>query len=85
MAVTTENGSRRLQWAHCCSTADHHPRHTHVDETGQIVSKHMDCCATDGCPDGSCNKTLQEVGDKRGDDLVAHLEARAKAQEVNNA
>lgn len=38
-----------------------------------LVMKHMDCCAEDGCPDGTCDALLGDAGDKRGDDLVAFL------------
>lgn len=37
------------------------------------IQKHMDCCRTDGCPDGSCNVVTAGAEDKKGDDLVAHL------------
>jgi hypothetical protein len=40
---------------------------------GYVLTKHMDCCAEDGCPDGSCDTILAEQGDKRGLDLAAAL------------
>ncbi len=40
---------------------------------GFVLTKHMDCCEADGCPDGSCTEVRQGAEDKKGDDLVAHL------------
>jgi hypothetical protein len=67
------------QPCHECQTFDKHPRHniTFVDpDTGamQEVLRHMDCCAAAGCPDGSCDKILEEArktGDHHGDKLIA--------------
>lgn len=38
-----------------------------------LIAKHMDCCAADGCPDGSCDKVVAEAQGRQGDSLVAHL------------
>lgn len=38
--------------------------------------KHMDCCRTDGCPDGTCNTVTAGAEDKRGNALVKHLVAQ---------
>lgn len=35
--------------------------------------KHMDCCATDGCPDGSCDLVVSMAQGAKGPDLVALL------------
>lgn len=45
-----------------------------VDTTTQL--RHMDCCRTAGCYDGSCH-AIAETGatELRGADLVAHLES----------
>lgn len=40
---------------------------------GSIVTKHMDCCEADGCPDGSCTEVRKGAEDKKGADLVKHL------------
>ena len=37
------------------------------------VVKHMDCCAADGCPDGSCTTIVQESGGKKGSALTTYL------------
>lgn len=42
-----------------------------TDDT--VTYKHMDCCRTDGCPDGTCDAVTAGAEDKRGDDLVKHL------------
>jgi hypothetical protein len=78
-----ENTERVTQWCHACSQADTHPRHHHYDGAGRLVSKHIDCCARQGCPDGSCYQVLSEASNARGDALTAHMENRAhKAQEA---
>jgi hypothetical protein len=76
---------RTLQWAHCCRTADDHPRHHHYDDNGVLMSKHIDCCAKDGCPDGSCPVALEESNNAQGQELIHHLERRALEAEANNA
>lgn len=38
--------------------------------------KHMDCCRTDGCPDGTCYVVTSGAEDKRGNALVKHLTAQ---------
>jgi hypothetical protein len=38
-----------------------------------IITKHMDCCRADGCPDGSCNVVTKDVEHLKGYDLVEHL------------
>jgi hypothetical protein len=40
--------------------------------------RHMDCCAENGCFDGSCGRTLAEAKDRRGNDLVKHLEGKVR-------
>jgi hypothetical protein len=45
---------------------------SHVRDNSTIM-KHMDCCRTDGCPDGTCNEVTAGAEDKRGDALVKHL------------
>ncbi len=84
--MVTENGERALQWCFTCRQADDHPRHHHYDDSGQLVSRHIDCCVQEGCPDLSCHALLMTAGDKRGAELVAHVEALAlQAQGVSNA
>jgi hypothetical protein len=43
-----------------------------VQDTSTVM-KHMDCCRTDGCPDGTCNEVTAGAEDKRGAALVRHL------------
>lgn len=40
-------------------------------------TKHLDCCAADGCPDGSCNQIVAAAGDAKGAKLVKHLTSGA--------
>lgn len=43
-----------------------------IMDTSTVV-KHMDCCAADGCPDGSCDSILKESKGKKGAQLVKFL------------
>lgn len=56
-----------------CRQADDHPRHHAVLANGTVQTRHLDCCAAAGCPDGSCNVIIDHAGDKRGGDLLAHI------------
>ena len=38
--------------------------------------RHMDCCRSVGCPDGTCNEVTKGAEDKRGAALVRHLTSR---------
>lgn len=38
--------------------------------------RHMDCCRSVGCPDGSCNVVTQGAEDLQGMALVEHLTSR---------
>jgi len=55
---------------------DDHPRHLHVLGDGTVQSRHMDCCAAAGCPDGTCPEIVAASGGAKGADLVAHLRAQ---------
>ena len=37
------------------------------------IMKHMDCCRTDGCPDGTCAQVTAGAEGKTGAALVKHL------------
>lgn len=37
------------------------------------ADRHMDCCRTFGCPDGSCGLVTAGAENLRGDELLAHL------------
>lgn len=39
----------------------------------ETLTKHMDCCEADGCPDGSCTEVRKGAEDKKGAELVKHL------------
>lgn len=47
-----------------------------------VSQKHMDCCAADGCPDGTCDLVRQGAEDKKGHDLVEHLIALPPLDEL---
>jgi hypothetical protein len=42
-----------------------------------IQLRHMDCCRSTGCPDGSCNAVTAGAEDLRGNDLLAHITGEA--------
>lgn len=53
----------------------------HVKDDSTVM-RHMDCCRTAGCPDGSCNIVTAGAESKRGDALVKHLTAQPPLAEV---
>ncbi len=61
-----------------CKKADDHPRHD-VWGTDPNVAPHMDCCASVGCPDGSCDVLVRAKADKRGDGFRAQITGQAFA------
>lgn len=62
-----------------CKTADDHPRHD-IFGTDPQVAPHMDCCASVGCPDGSCTIQVRDKGDKVGDTFREQLTDKAFAK-----
>lgn len=60
-----------------CRNEDDHPRHHHYAD-GRWTSRHMDCCAQAGCPDGSCGRIMAESGRAKGAALIAHLVGKGK-------
>lgn len=46
-----------------------------------VVQKHMDCCAADGCPGGSCNVFVAQAQGKQGDDLVKFLTSQTPSED----
>jgi len=52
-----------------CAQVDDHPRHDFW-LTDPRVAPHMDCCASQVCPDGSCTILVAELkGSKTGDEF----------------
>lgn len=68
-----------IRFCPVCKTADDHPRHD-IFGTDPNVVPHMDCCATVGCPDGSCNIAIREKGTKKGNSFRAQLTDKAFAK-----
>lgn len=56
-----------------CGGFDDHPRHVHVDANGVDHVKHLDCCAADGCPTGTCAPQLEGAKGATGAKLLAHI------------
>lgn len=54
-----------------CGVTDDGPRHLMWDPAKDPAwtEKHMECCAAEGCPDGSCDKALAAAGGATGDEL----------------
>lgn len=50
------------------------------DSTTQM--KHLDCCAADGCPDGTCQLTAQGAAGKTGPDMLKHVQSKATVERV---
>lgn len=58
---------------HVCRQTDDHPRHV-IDIPGLNETRHLDCCRSAGCPDGSCDALAAAGGTHlRGDELRAFL------------
>jgi hypothetical protein len=67
-------GHRVESYCNGCGQVDDHPKHHTIHEAdGQVAhqSRHMDCCAADGC--AQCAATLTEHGNAHGDQLVKRL------------
>ena len=75
-------GGRPIRFCPTCQQADDHPRHVIEDGGHPAVAKHMDCCRTDGCPDGTCDVVTAGAEGLRGADLLAHIEVLDHAQVV---
>lgn len=56
-----------------CGATDDHPRHDHSLDDGSTQLRHLDCCASAGCPDGSCDQTVADSGGLTGEKLIAYL------------
>jgi len=42
-------------------------------QDGSTIMRHMDCCRSLGCPDGTCNEVTAGAEDKTGNALLKHL------------
>ena len=65
--------ARPVRSCSLCGQQDDHPRHVIAAPDGSVDDRHMDCCRSAGCPDGSCGEVTKGAEDLRGDDLVKHL------------
>lgn len=45
-------------------------------QDNSTTMRHMDCCRSVGCPDGTCNEVTAGAESKRGPALVKHLTSR---------
>ncbi len=63
-----------IRFCPSCRQADNHPRHTWFGDPDD-VAKHIDCCAADGCPDGSCTVLVRthKAGDT-GLKMAVHVD-----------
>lgn len=59
--------------------ADDHPKHVFVLNvfTGEETRRHMDCCASVGCP--VCANAIKDAGGVTGHELRAHITGQASA------
>lgn len=67
---------RPRRFCDICTQADDHPRHVVVLEDGSTQTRHLDCCADSGCPDGSCVQVREGAEDLRGAALLEHLNGK---------
>jgi hypothetical protein len=66
--------TRAVRDCDACGQSDDHPRHSVMTEDGGVtLVRHMDCCSSAGCPDGSCDSILASAGDRRGEALIGFL------------
>jgi hypothetical protein len=82
VTVPAEDSGDVLHASQCvmCKQHDDHPKHIFVlnPVTGEETRRHMDCCASVGCP--ICADTIKDSGGVIGHELRAHIVARAAAQ-----
>ncbi len=72
------------QFCNSCNQYDKHPRHIYVVSFSEVVYKHFDCCAADGCPNGHCTEVLADSGNAHGEELIRFLAARNSTAAVTN-
>lgn len=48
-----------------------------------FITKHMDCCEADGCPDGTCTVVRAGAENKKGAELAKHLVKRGEQAATN--
>lgn len=60
-----------------CKAVDDHPKHGFVlnARTGEETRRHMDCCASVGCP--VCADAIKDAGGITGHELRSYLVAQA--------
>lgn len=60
---------------HGCLRSDTDPRHHVLQADGSVQTMHMDCCRESGnCVDDHCHRILTASGEKRGDELLQHIQ-----------
>jgi hypothetical protein len=58
-AGTEQRVQRECDWCHEVNDKPHHQVVVPGDDGGLVVvSREMQCCADNGCPDGSCAQNL---------------------------
>lgn len=71
---------RTPMWCEECRQSDTDPRHHVLQADGSIQTLHMDCCRDSGnCIDGHCHRILTASGEKRGVELLAHIQENSPA------
>ena len=68
---------RPVRFCDACKQYDNHPRHAHGNPLAGGWLRHMDCCASLGCP--VCQETEAANAGARGAELIAHLDATRSA------
>lgn len=66
---------RPVRFCDVCKQADDHPRHVlQAVAGGTATTRHMDCCAAEGCE--ICQQTEKDNKGLRGQKLIDHLTAQ---------
>jgi hypothetical protein len=67
-------GGRPLRFCPVCKQVDDHPRHATDLDPSDDVARHMDCCASVGCPTGTCVVQREGLAESvTGAEFLAHI------------
>jgi hypothetical protein len=64
-----------------CGLTDTDPRHVVGMDDGSTQTRHLQCCVTAGCPDGTCDTFMAEAGDVTGTELIDFLTSQPAPEE----
>jgi hypothetical protein len=79
--MVTQPDERPVRGCDVCGLEDADPRHVVGMDDGTDQTRHLQCCAQVGCPDGSCDTLMAEAGDISGDELIDFLTSQPPPEE----